>query len=102
MIECGRSWRSTTGWRSRRDRLPATAWILLIASFGLGLGIVLAFYRNQRFFAKKARGLMSAYIIKNRLKDPEDIKGFDVAGYTFNKGMSSQDKWTFTREEDGA
>jgi hypothetical protein len=28
--------------------LPATAWILLIASFGLGLGIVLAFYRNQR------------------------------------------------------
>ncbi len=28
--------------------MPATAWILLIASFALGLGIVLAFYINQR------------------------------------------------------
>jgi len=59
-------------------------------------------YKMISFFAKKARGLMSAFIIKNRLKDPGDIKGFDVAGYTFNEGMSSQDKWTFTREEDGA
>ena len=33
-------------------------------------------YKIISFYAKKARGLMSAYIIKNRLKKPEDIKGF--------------------------
>ncbi len=28
--------------------LPWTAWLLLLASFGLGLAIELAFYINQR------------------------------------------------------
>ncbi|MCU7796557.1 MAG: peroxide stress protein YaaA, partial [Candidatus Thiodiazotropha sp. (ex Myrtea spinifera)] len=33
-------------------------------------------YRMIGVFAKKARGLMSRYIIENRLEDPEQIKGF--------------------------
>lgn len=51
------------------------------------------------FFAKKARGLMSSYIIKNRITNVEDIKGFDVDGYSFNSAMSEGDKWVFTREQ---
>ncbi len=51
------------------------------------------------FFAKKARGLMSAYIIKNKVTNVEDIKGFDVDGYRFNSAMSEGDKWVFTREQ---
>jgi cytoplasmic iron level regulating protein YaaA (DUF328/UPF0246 family) len=56
-------------------------------------------YKVISFYAKKARGLMSAFIIKNRLQDPEEIKAFDERGYSYNEGLSSPDKWVFTREE---
>lgn len=51
------------------------------------------------FFAKKARGLMSAYIIKNKLTDCEDLKGFDWGGYQFNRAMSSDHQWVYTRKQ---
>lgn len=54
-------------------------------------------YKIISFFAKKARGLMSRYIIQNRFTDPEDIKRFDVAGYQFSESTSSQNEWIFTR-----
>jgi len=50
------------------------------------------------FFAKKARGLMSAFIIKNKIIHVEDIKKFDVDGYSYNNALSDGDKWVFTRE----
>lgn len=55
-------------------------------------------YKIISFYAKKARGLMAAYIIKNKLTDVEDIKGFDYEGYRFNEGMSSAKEWVFTRQ----
>ncbi|MES9975628.1 MAG: peroxide stress protein YaaA, partial [Candidatus Thiodiazotropha sp.] len=42
-------------------------------------------YRMIGVFAKRARGLMSRYIIDNRLQDPQEIEGFDWDGYRFNK-----------------
>ena len=56
-------------------------------------------YKVISFFAKKARGLMSRYIIQNRLTNPEDIKRFDFSGYQFSENASSQDEWVFTRAE---
>ena len=56
-------------------------------------------YKIISFFAKKARGLMSRYIIQNKLTNPEDIKGFDLAGYQFSKNIQHGDEWIFTREE---
>ena len=56
-------------------------------------------YKIISFFAKKARGLMSAYIIKNRLKDPEDIKTFSVDGYKFSKSESRETNWVFQRKQ---
>jgi hypothetical protein len=56
-------------------------------------------YKIISFFAKKARGMMSAYIIQNKIKDPEAIKKFNVAGYTFAPKKSSEREWIFTREE---
>lgn len=50
------------------------------------------------FFAKKARGLMSAYIIKNRITDPDKLKGFDWDGYVYNEALSEPTKWVFTRK----
>ena len=49
------------------------------------------------FSAKKARGLMSRYIIRNRLSDPEDLKGFDLEGYRYNGALSDTDHPLFTR-----
>ena len=56
-------------------------------------------YKVISFFAKKARGLMSAYIIKNKLNNPDQIKDFDWQGYTYNKSMSEGSELVFTRKE---
>jgi uncharacterized protein len=56
-------------------------------------------YKIISFFAKKARGLMSAFIIKNQIKNSNDLKAFDLEGYAFNKKMSVDNEWVFTREE---
>ncbi len=53
--------------------------------------------RQISFFAKKARGLMARYAIDNRIERSEDLKGFDVAGYTFRKALSSDHDWVFHR-----
>lgn len=55
-------------------------------------------YKMIGFYAKKARGLLSRYIIQNQLSDIEDIKSFDVEGYKFNKSLSKGNNWVFTRK----
>jgi len=54
-------------------------------------------YKVVSFFAKKARGLMSRYIIQKRITIAEDIKAFDVDGYTYNPTLSDAKTWVFTR-----
>ncbi|MET0002513.1 MAG: peroxide stress protein YaaA [Candidatus Thiodiazotropha sp.] len=54
-------------------------------------------YRMIGVFAKRARGLLSRYIIDNRLQDPREIQGFDWDGYHFDKRLSKEDQWVFTR-----
>jgi len=56
-------------------------------------------YKIISFYAKKARGLMSAYIIKNKLKNPEDIKAFNDDGYKFCKSASNGSSWIFQRRQ---
>ena len=51
------------------------------------------------FYAKKARGLMAQYVIKNRITKAEKMKDFDLGGYQYNDAMSSPAEWVFTREE---
>ncbi|HBC80438.1 MAG TPA: peroxide stress protein YaaA, partial [Escherichia sp.] len=51
------------------------------------------------FYAKKARGLMSRYIIENRLTTPEQLKAFDVDGYVFDEEMSKKNELVFKRSE---
>jgi len=55
-------------------------------------------YKLVSFFAKKARGLMTSYIIQNQLAQVEEIKAFNLEGYRFNTGLSSDDDWVFTRK----
>jgi uncharacterized protein len=55
---------------------------------------------NLRFIsfnAKRARGLMTRYIIKNGITDPEHLKGFDYDEYYFSAEHSGKNTWTFIR-----
>ena len=54
-------------------------------------------YKMIGIFAKKARGLMSRYIIKNRIDNPDDLRAFDLDGYRFNSKLSTGANWAFTR-----
>jgi cytoplasmic iron level regulating protein YaaA (DUF328/UPF0246 family) len=54
-------------------------------------------YRFVSFSAKKARGLMSRYMIDQRITTPNKLKDFDWEGYGFNQDLSSDDEWIFTR-----
>ena len=56
-------------------------------------------YKIISFFAKKARGLMSRYIIENKIAHLDELQGFDLEGYRFNAEMSTRTKPVFTREE---
>ena len=55
-------------------------------------------YKVISFYAKKARGMMTRFIIRNRLTDQEGLKQFDEAGYSYNAAMSSAKEWVFTRD----
>ena len=54
-------------------------------------------YKLISVYFKKARGLMTRFIITNRLTDPEQIKAFNYEGYYYNIALSEGDKWVFTR-----
>lgn len=56
-------------------------------------------YKMIGIYAKKARGLLSRYIIQNKLNDPEDIKSFNEEGYRFNKTLSKGNDFVFTRKQ---
>lgn len=54
-------------------------------------------YKIVSFFAKKARGLMARYIVKNHIEKVEDLKGFDLDGYSFDAENSNEAKLAFKR-----
>jgi uncharacterized protein len=54
-------------------------------------------YKVISFFAKKARGLMSRFIIENQLTQAESLKAFDYEGYAFEPSLSTDYYYVFTR-----
>ncbi len=56
-------------------------------------------YKIISFYAKKARGLMAAYIVKSKIKTVEQLSQFDVAGYRFVAEESNAQTLTFKRSE---
>lgn len=58
-------------------------------------------YKTIMMYAKKARGLMARYIIKNKIKNWEALKFFNYDNYIFNARLSDLDcknkKLVFTR-----
>jgi cytoplasmic iron level regulating protein YaaA (DUF328/UPF0246 family) len=54
-------------------------------------------YRVVAIYAKRARGRMTGFILKNAITDPEDLKRFGGNGYRYRPKMSTDENWVFTR-----
>lgn len=55
-------------------------------------------YKIVSFYAKKARGMMSRFIIKNKLTKPSQLKEFTDGGYYYNDRLTKGNEWVFTRD----
>ena len=54
-------------------------------------------YKMISFFAKKARGMMVQYMIKNKVETMDDLLKFKMDGYEYNAELSKPDAPCFTR-----
>ncbi len=54
-------------------------------------------YKVIGLFAKRARGMMARFIIRNRIRNAEQIKDFSDGDYQYREDISSANEWVFTR-----
>ncbi len=62
-------------------------------------------YKNNGFkiiglMAKRARGMMTDYIVQQRIKKPDALKKFDAGGYRFRDEMSDDATLVFARGDE--
>ncbi len=55
-------------------------------------------YKFYSMYGKYARGLMTRFIIKNRIQEVNELKLFDYEGYMYDSAMSTESDWVFVRE----
>lgn len=48
-------------------------------------------------YAKKARGMMTRFMLENKINTAEDLKAFDAEGYYFSSEFSKETEWVFAR-----
>jgi len=56
-------------------------------------------YKMISFFAKKARGMMCSWVIKNKIDDPAKLNEFNEQGYRHCSERSEESTPTFIRDE---
>lgn len=54
-------------------------------------------YKVIAIYAKKARGLMSRFLIERKSTSVDDIKLFNIDGYSFDSSLSNDSQLVFTR-----
>ncbi|MCF8304205.1 MAG: peroxide stress protein YaaA [Bacteroidales bacterium] len=54
-------------------------------------------YKVFGLLAKRARGMMTRFMVKNRITNPDQLKTFDEDGYYYSDRMSNEFEWVFTR-----
>ena len=54
-------------------------------------------YKVIAIYAKKARGLMSRFLIERKSTSIDDIKLFNIDGYSFDSNLSNDSQLVFTR-----
>jgi len=50
-------------------------------------------------FAKRARGMMTDYILRHRIENSEQLLQVKIAGYQYAEALSDDKQWTFTRPQ---
>ena len=55
-------------------------------------------YKIISFYAKRARGMLARYAAVHHIRDPEQLKQFDVDGYAFVSQASNDTSWVFRRK----
>ncbi len=71
----------------------------------LGIAVITPVFKDFKngnlkvisFFAKRARGKMCRYIIKNKITSPDRLYDFNDSGYAFNSNLSSDTEFVFVR-----
>ena len=54
-------------------------------------------YKTIAIFSKKARGMMTRYIIDNNITDISSLKSFNYDGYVYHNDLSSEKELIFSR-----
>jgi cytoplasmic iron level regulating protein YaaA (DUF328/UPF0246 family) len=54
-------------------------------------------YKSLMTYAKNARGMMSRYIVQERIEEPELLKSFNGGGYCYSPEMSDEGTFVFIR-----
>ena len=54
-------------------------------------------YKSLMTYAKHARGMMSRFIIQEKIQDVESLQAFNGGGYIYSKDMSTEDNLVFLR-----
>lgn len=55
-------------------------------------------FKMVSFYAKRARGRMAGWIVRNRVNDPAALAGFEEDGYALNAALSVEGAPVFTRK----
>ncbi|TDY35186.1 peroxide stress protein YaaA [Janthinobacterium sp. 75] len=55
-------------------------------------------YKIISFYAKRARGMLARYAAVNQIRDPQQLKQFDVDGYAYVPEASNDKNWVFRRK----
>lgn len=77
-------------------------WAAVEGRLGDGVRVVTVDFREAdgrfvSFHAKKARGMMARWLAEHRVAAIDDMRGFDSAGYHFDRAASEGDRWVFAR-----
>ena len=59
-------------------------------------------FKNGKFsivmmYAKHARGAMARYLIQNQISNIEELKLYNIDGYSFDANQSTENEWVFVR-----
>lgn len=55
-------------------------------------------YKVMSFFAKKARGMMTRFILENEIENPDQLLTFNTEGYVYSSHDSDLNKLVFLRD----
>lgn len=55
-------------------------------------------YKIISFHAKRARGMMARYVIRERINQPQQLRDFDAQGYRYAPTLSSPESLVFLRD----